>query len=181
MSGDPERVEAVLVRFLEAEPEPVELAFRDRTRVRRAARLVTSLLPPERPLLGRAAGPASAWVRRTSMPRRASYALAAARRLAAREDIDVEQRYLGQHLAAERGRAEAALQTDEMVLRYGPVLGWRARLDEITSPGCRAAHRSNFRPMPPPVVEGRPALPGMVHPNCRCEATAPWPQARLLA
>jgi hypothetical protein len=184
LADDPAQLEAVLVAVLSGEEEPVELAFRDRTRVRAAARLAASMLPPQRPLLGRAAGPASAWVRRTSAPRRAAYALAAARRLAAREpDVDAERRYLAAHLAAERGRADAALRADAMVARFGPVLGWHAKqpFDALTSPGCRQRHGQNFSPARPPIVEGRPALPGMVHPSCRCSPGPPWPGGRLLA
>lgn len=177
-------LEAVLERILSTEEVPdVELAFRDRSRVRKASKLAASLLPPQRPLLGRSAGPAGLWVRRTSPARRAAYALAAARRLAAREpDVDAERRFLAQHLAAERGRSEAATQVDGEFARYGPVLGWRAKQprDALTSPGCAQAHGQNFHAMRPPIVEGTPSLPGTVHPACRCTAGPPWPSAGLL-
>lgn len=168
----------VLERVLSGEQEPVEMAFRDRTRVRRASRLVASLLPPQRPILGRAPGPASAWVRRTTAPRRAAYALAAARRLASREpDVDAERRYLAQHLAAERARDEAAAHADLLVVRYGPVLGWHARRDSITDATCAQLHGGNFRAARPPAA----GLPGTLHGGaCRCRAGPPFPGGRLL-
>lgn len=179
----PEALEAALLRALD--PAPVELAFRDRARVKKAVRLAVGLLPPQRPLLGHPSGPAGAWVRRTSVPRRAAYLLAAARRLNEAEgrDVEAERRFLAQHLSAERGRTEAALAADRAVAEHGLVLGWYAKrpFDEATSPGCRSRHGSNFNVLRPPVVEGRPALPGMVHPACRCSPGPPWPGASLLA
>lgn len=182
-------LEAVLIAILAGEEEPPEVeqtdfAFRDRTRVKRAARLATSLLPPERPLLGRSGGPASLWVRRTGPARRAAYALAAARRLAVREpDVDAERRHAAAHLAAERGRREAAADADRLVAAHGPVLGWYAKRpkDEASSAGCWAAHGGNWHVGRPPIIEGKPSIPGTVHPSCRCRSGPPFPGGTLLA
>ena len=176
-------VRAVLERVLAVEDMPaVELAFRDRSRVRRAAQLAASLLPPQRPLLGQSTGPAGRWVRRTTAPRRAAYVLAAARRLAVAEpDLEAERRHLASHLAAERARADAAGRVDMMASLHGPVLGWRAVQDAVTTPGCRSAHGRNFLAARPPLIEGRPSYPGTQHGGaCRCEAVAPYPGAGLL-
>ncbi len=157
----------ILEHVLSQEQEPVaDFAFRDRKRVKAAAKLAASLVPPERPLLGQSSGPAGRWVRRTAGARRAAYALAAARRLATLEpDLKAERRYLAQHLAAERARVEAALNVDSNATVYGPVLGWYARQDNRTDPVCRALHGSNFLQSSPP-AEG---YPGTLHGgSCRC-------------
>jgi hypothetical protein len=127
--------------------------------------------------------PASAagWVARTANPRRAAYLVNAAKRIeqavregtSIREAVAQERRYLVQHLAAERGRKDAAAQVDAMAAIHGTTLGWYSRLDDHTSAGCRAAHGSNFSAINPPIVEGRPSFPGAVHPSCRCKAGAP--------
>lgn len=127
--------------------------------------------------------PASAagWVARTANPRRAAYLANAAKRIeqavregtSIREAVARERRYLVQHLAAERGRKDAAAQVDAMAAIHGTTLGWYSRLDDHTSAGCRGMHGRNFSVVTPPVVEGRPSYPGAVHPSCRCKAGAP--------
>jgi hypothetical protein len=127
--------------------------------------------------------PASAagWVARTANPRRAAYLVNAARRIeqavregtSIREAVAQERRYLVQHLAAERGRKDAAAQVDAMAAIHGTTLGWYSRLDDHVSAGCRGMHGRNFSVVTPPVVEGRPSYPGAVHPSCRCKAGAP--------
>jgi len=179
-------LESVLSHVLSLEEEPqgtADFAFRDRARVKRAARLASRLLAPNRRTSeGRSTGPAGEWTRRTLPVRQASYLLAAARRLAVDEpDVEAERRFLAQHLTAETKRVQAAGEVDRMVTTHGRVLGWHAVRDEITTPGCRAAHGRNFLASAPPNIEGRPAYPGTLHGGaCRCRAVAPWPQGALL-
>lgn len=169
---------SILEHVLSQEDDPIDFAFRDRTRVKAAAKLAASLLPPERPLLGQSTGPAGRWVRRTSTARRAAYVLAAARRLAAREaDLQAERRYLAQHLAAERARVESAAKVDADGTRYGPVLGWYAILDDRTDPICRALAGHNFLASAPPAQ----GWPGTLHGGtCRCSSGPAFPQGELL-
>ncbi len=179
-------VEAVLAHVLSQQGEPVaDFAFRDRSRVKKAARIAAAMLQPVRAITGQGTGPASHWVRRTSPARQAAFVLASARRLAAqgrKPDLKAERRYMGQHLAAERARFEAAARVDRDSATLGPLLGWYAKQDEITDPICRALHGSNFRAALPPLVEGWPAYPGTLHGGaCRCVAGAPFPRGPLLA
>jgi hypothetical protein len=172
-------IEAVLAHVLAGEDELVtDFAFRDRTKVRKAARLAASLLPPERPLLGQSTGPAGRFIRRTSVARRAAYILAAARRMAVAEpDLEAERRYLAQHLSAERGRDEAAARVDQASSLYGPIVGWVSRKDDRVTPECAAAAGWNFRAAKPPVI----GYPGTLHGStCRCVAGPPFPGGRLL-
>lgn len=136
---------------------------------------VLELLAPHiEPDLEQAPASAAGWVARTAFPRHAAYLVNAAKRLASDPTtIAAERRYFAQHLGAERGRRDAAKQVDEQAATHGSVLGWYSRRDSHTSPGCAAMNGNNFNVLVPPVVEGRPALPGAVHPACRCKAGAP--------
>lgn len=90
---------------------------------------------------------------------------------------DRERQFLAQHLAAERTRQAAAQHVDRLADRFGPVLGWKARLDERTTPECRAAHGKNFRADRPPAI----GWPGTLHGGtCRCVATGPFNDAPVL-
>jgi hypothetical protein len=178
-------LEAILSHVLsqEEEPEAVDFAFRDRSRVKRAARLASRLIAPNRRTVeGRSTGPAGEWTRRTYPARQAAYLLTAARRLAVDvPNIEAERRFTAQHLTAETTRVQAAIVVDRLSSIHGRVLGWNSVRDEITTPGCRAAHGRNFLAAAPPMIEGLPSFPGTQHGGaCRCQAVPPWPQGELL-
>jgi hypothetical protein len=141
-------------------------------------------------------GPATRWAIRANLVRRAQFLVAASRRVQAaivsarsqgepvmaaiRDALMAEQKYMRQHVAASTQRIQAGSAVDGMAATYGNLLGWRAHLDERTSPGCRKADGSNFLATSPPVIEGRPSLPGAVHPSCRCRPVRPFRDARTL-
>lgn len=134
------------------------------------------------------AGAAQAHIARTSYPRRAAYIVSAARRFDAGGTLEVERRYLEQHMGAERARVEAASKVDRAAAEHGPILGWKARLDAATTKACRAASGKNFdsrrAPTLPEVEEGErvTGYPGTPHGGvCRCVAVPPYPGATLLA
>lgn len=114
---------------------------------------------------------------RTQVARETAYVVNAAKRLTATRDLTAERRYLGQHIAAERGRRDSARAVDAQAERHGPELGWYSVRDDRTTTGCRAQHGRNFNASTPPLVEGRPAYPGTVHLHCRCRPGAPFPAA----
>lgn len=147
--------------------------------IRRAVGLLAPHLePPDAAAFG-----ALGWVEQTSAARQAAYILNAATRLDAATEFQAvrdEQRYLHQHIDAERGRRDAARRVDQAAKRFGPVLGWYSIVDPQTTHGCAQAANRNFRADRPPLVEGRPALPGSVHPYCRCRPGAPHPGATML-
>lgn len=108
---------------------------------------------------------------RTQPAREAAYVFNAAKRLAATRDLSSERRYFAQHLAAERGRRDAARAVDSLAAKLGTdTLEWWSHRDSKTTAGCRAMHGKPFNVAAPPLVEGRPAYPGAVHPECRCKA-----------
>jgi hypothetical protein len=147
--------------------------------IRRAVRL---LFPHLEPVDVAAAG-ALGWVEQTTPARQAAYIRNAATRLSEStdfSDVTAERRYLHQHIDAERGRRDAARRVDLMAARHGPTLGWYSVRDEFTTHGCALAHGLNFRAERPPLVEGRPSLPGTVHVHCRCRPGAPHAGAELL-
>jgi hypothetical protein len=85
--------------------------------------------------------------------------------------IAAERRYLAQHLNAERIRKEAAAQVDEARGKYGDILGWKAQMDERTTPECASANGTNFHALVPPAI----GYPGTLHGGtCRCRAVAPF-------
>lgn len=125
--------------------------------------------------------PASAFVDRTAVVRRAQYIVAAAQRYMQAPDkrawMDAERRYLAQHLDAGRARREAAGKVDEAAARFGPMLGWYAVLDGATTPECRAAHGKNFAAARPPAI----GYPSTLHGGaCRCRPGPPWPHGETL-
>jgi hypothetical protein len=115
---------------------------------------------------------AAGHIARTVMPRHAAYALNAVKRLVRDpSSIAAERRYLAQHLNAERIRKEAAAQVDEARGKYGDILGWKAQMDERTTPECAAANGTNFHALVPPAI----GYPGTLHGGtCRCKAVAPF-------
>lgn len=140
-----------------------------------------------------AAGPAEKVTATGQNAYRAAYILAAARRIdaavsAANGDpaaqraalaaaLQTETRYAGQQLQAQDNRTASARAVDAVSRKHpGPLLGWKAVLDERTSPDCRAASGRNFSPTRPPAI----GLPGAVHNACRCRAVAPFANAKLV-
>lgn len=83
-----------------------------------------------------------------------------------------ERTYFGQHLNAERSRREAAARVDVTAKKLGvTTLGWRAVMDDRTTPECRQANGSNFEVARPPAI----GYPGTLHGGtCRCRPTAPF-------
>lgn len=145
----------------------------------------------------KATGPASRWALRANLSRRAAFVLAAARRVntavkaarsrnqpamaAIRDALAVEKTYLGQHVAASAGRVEAASAVDAAAAKHGNLLGWQAVKDPRCTPGCANAGGKNFHADRPPMVEGHPAFPGMVHgATCRCIPVKPFKGATVL-
>ena len=129
-------------------------------------------------------GTAAHGMYRHNLQRRASYLVNAARRLSgavlagdAEGAVQREQNYLRSHRAATAKRLAAALAVDWMLRKNGnpALLGWQAILDAKTDATCRKLHGTNFDPLNPPIVEGMPAVPGSVHPYCRCVARRAWP------
>lgn len=114
--------------------------------------------------------------------KRGWFAVNALKRLAKAEDkraqMQSERRYFKAHQDAQARRRVVSEQVDAAANRYGPLLGWRAQMDERTTGECRNANGRNFR------ADHRPAIgyPGTVHPHCRCEITAPYdaPKGRNL-
>lgn len=110
--------------------------------------------------------------------KRGWFAVNAIKRLAKsenpREQLKTERVYFDAHKKAQAKRKAVSDQIDAAAARYGPVLGWRAQMDPRTTAECRQANGKNFR------ADRRPSIgyPGTVHPNCRCEITAPYPNAR---
>lgn len=141
-------------------------------------------------------GPATRWAVRSNLTRRASFFLAAAKRVqqavvaarsqgqpvmaAVQDALGDERRWFGAHVAASTQRVQAASAVDGMAAMHGNLLGWQARLDKAVSEGCKAASGSNFRADRPPVVEGHASYPGTVHLHCRCMPVPPFPDAPVL-
>lgn len=127
---------------------------------------------------------ASSEAQRLEATYRAQYALAASRRaqeaLRAGTPIqqvqDRERVYFQQHLHAMSNRKESAAQVDSAAKRYGPTLGWYAKLDSRTSAECRAAHGKNFEATRRPGI----GYPGSVHPHCRCRAGKPFATSKTV-
>ena len=123
------------------------------------------------------AGPVATVMGRGVVARRSMYVVTAGKRMAEGGSVKTEQRLYGAHLAAETRRAKAAEQLDAAALQFGDVLGWKAVLDERTTPLCRAAHGRNFSASRPPQI----GYPGVAHGGqCRCRARRPWANGEML-
>ncbi len=122
---------------------------------------------------------------------RAIYILGAAQRLSVAADIDhaetVETHYFALQVAAELRRQRAAALVDITARLLGdrveeqpdervPLLGWRAVVDDKTTPECRWANGKNFRADRIPMI----GLPGAVHPRCRCTSGPPVKGAPII-
>lgn len=146
-------------------------AIRTATRVAMSAP-VGDQPPPGTPVRG--SGMTTARVERTF---RATYLVAAAKRIARLlregkqplEIIRAERNAFNRHLQAQGRRREMARKIDATAAKYGPTLGWYAKMDARTSAECRWANGRNFE------VDKRPPIgyPGTVHPNCRCTPGPP--------
>lgn len=93
-----------------------------------------------------------------------------------RDALAQEAVFFRQHMEAVKNRAESAKAVDRMARRYGPLLGWHARLDSRTSPECRAANGKNFSPTTRPAI----GYPSSVHLYCRCKPGAPFPTSHTV-
>ena len=108
---------------------------------------------------------------------RSAYVLLASRRVqqalangqTVEEAMEAEQRWFARHIEAQANRRRAALAVDKAASKFGPKLGWYAKMDSRTSAECKAANGTNF------TVDQVPAIgwPGAVHPFCRCRAGKP--------
>jgi hypothetical protein len=144
------------------------------TDVRTVLTLVQPRLHP--PLLS-SQGPAEGFVNRTSYAHTAAYLVNAAERLSRGGSIEAERRFLSQHLAARAGRQSAAQTVDRVSAVWGPLLGWRARMDASTTAACRAANSHNFYAARPPAI----GYPGSLHGGtCRCVPGPPFKDAGLV-
>ena len=79
--------------------------------------------------------------------------------------LGAEQRYLQQHLDAQRRRLAAAGMVQQAQAQHGLILGWRTQRDSKVTPDCAALDGSNFR------ADTQPAAgwPGALHGGtCRC-------------
>jgi hypothetical protein len=110
------------------------------------------------------------------LQRDAAAAKAAGRMQALQAGLARERRYYSMHLAAMWNRAVAAGKTDMAALEHGDLLGWLSKDDDRVSPECAFASGKNFYASRMPDI----GFPGAVHPNCRCEAVAPWPRGGML-
>lgn len=110
---------------------------------------------------------------------RARYVIAAARRLT-EDDSDAavkrEQNYLAQHVAAGRRRRAAAALVDAVAANSATgYLRWNTMHDDRVDARCAALDGRLFTIGNLPDGE---AIPGALHPRCRCYATA-WGGAPL--
>ena len=101
---------------------------------------------------------------------RAEYTVAAAVRLAEAlgagdlpDGVETEHRYLDQHVDAGRRRRAAAARLDAAA-RDARWLVWRTAGDDRVDEACRALENRIFP------ADDPPAIPGAVHPRCRCHA-----------
>lgn len=124
-----------------------------------------------------APGSAAEQMARLAAPHHATYLFNAAKRLTADPgSLATERRYFTQHLAAARGRREAATKTDAAALRFGALLGWHTQGDGLVEVECRRLESTNFTIADPPRVHGVLVLPGTLHGGtCRCFAGPPHP------
>jgi hypothetical protein len=137
-------------------------------------------------------GPATRWAVRANLTRRASFFLAAAKRVqqavvaarsqgqpvtqAALDALGDERRWFNAHVAAGQQRMAAAAAVDGAAAMHGPLLSWNAVIDPRCTPECRTADGKSFYADRPPKI----GYPGTTHPNCRCFPGPPHPGAPVL-
>lgn len=113
--------------------------------------------------------------------KRGWYGVNALKRIAASEDkraqLTTERKvYFPAHQKAQDKRRAVAAQIDAAADRYGPLLGWEAKMDATTTPDCRSANGKNFSAYHRPGI----GWPGTTHANCRCRVVEPYPNARTI-
>lgn len=135
-------------------------------------------------------GPAQAFERQMAPAWLGLFTLAAAERMA---ELDTERQfatiaaretqYFDRHRDAEERRQRAAALQDVAAMLNSDrsdanehLLGWRAVLDERTTPECRWAHGRNFDATKMPSI----GFPGAVHMRCRCSAGPAVPGAPVI-
>lgn len=103
---------------------------------------------------------------------RARYVLAASKRLTDAIDADryadalvVEKTYLAAHVKAGQNRRRAAKRVDDVAKDNNKYFVWRTAGDGRVEAACRAFANRIFP------CDNPPAIPGAVHPQCRC-----WPE-----
>lgn len=101
---------------------------------------------------------------------RAGWVWAAVKRILGGGDLVSEKENFNQHMEAGRNRHQKARAVDRAARRYGPNLGWHARMDARTSEECRQANGRNFDAGRIPSI----GYPGTVHPHCRCKPGRPF-------
>lgn len=101
---------------------------------------------------------------------RAGYVWAATQRMVGGAELVKEKEFFNQHLDAGRRRHESGVEVDRASARYGPRLGWHAKMDARTSEECRQANGRNFEASRIPAI----GFPGAVHPFCRCKPGRPF-------
>lgn len=101
---------------------------------------------------------------------RAGYVWAAVNRVLAGGTMVDEKDNFNRHLEAGRNRHQRASDVDRAAKRFGPRLGWHAKMDAQTSEECRLANGRNFDVSRVPAI----GYPGTVHPFCRCKPGRPF-------
>lgn len=117
-------------------------------------------------------------VKASEPDRRAEYIVAAAERLTEAEKLGVgeqaeraEQRYTEMQRNAARNRLEAAAKLDKAAASApNGWLIWETKRDSRVEAECAGLEGRVFTIDNLPKIDGRPAIPGAVHPRCRCEA-----------
>lgn len=80
--------------------------------------------------------------------------------------LRLEEHYLDQHTAAGRNRARAAAALDQVATEHGPYVVWLTRNDARVEADCRKLSGTVFTVDDPPLLDGKPVIPGAVHPHC---------------
>lgn len=129
--------------------------------------------------VGTSGGPV-AIERRANLRYRAAYIINAARRIAGASDkkaaVARERTYWAGHQRASARRTKMAKRMAAATRKFGPVIGWYAKMDNRTTAECRAANGRNFLAAQPPVI----GYPGTVHMHCRCLPGAPHPGGKMV-
>lgn len=87
-----------------------------------------------------------------------------------------EKTYLAAHVAAQKKRDIARVQSQRQARKSGRLIGWYTSEDDKTTPDCRAADGCNFYANQGTVI----GFPGAAHPNCRCRPGPPHEGGRMV-
>jgi hypothetical protein len=93
-----------------------------------------------------------------------------------REQLDKEKDLFSKHRRQARHRTEIYALMDQMARVYGRLLGFYLDPNENNCAICKEMEGKNFYYYRQP----RDGYPGAVHPNCKCSAGAPFPNAPML-